>query len=391
MQAIVFIQSHFNATMTVAAAMALVGLAAFFAFRVRLYAAAAKRRSCDIAAAAGDAVTVVVVCRDEGEMLERTLPAIMNQRGVDFEVVVVDDCSDDTTPDVIKRMMHRYPSLRHTFVPRTARYVSHGKLAVTLGVKAARNPWIVLTRPTCAPLTDLWLKSLAAHFAPGTDVVLGYANYADDGTAAARRAVFGRLQWSMACMLSALRHAAGGDGANLAFRRSAFLEKGGYADSLDKLFGTDDLLVYALSQPGNTAVCTAPTAVVREYAVNLRRAWRRAKLQLTASLAYLPRRANAGVAALWAAGVGHFLWLAGWVLAAVAFFVTARLLFAAATVAVAVAVTVTDIMLMRRVSRTLGERVFVFSLLWYETVRPLSALLWKMRAFMHRRDFTRKI
>ena len=150
-------------------------------------------------------MTVIICCHNEGDALETNLPKIMEQRSVKFEVVVVDDCSSDSTPEVLKRMENRYSNLRHTFVPVTARYVSHAKLAVSLGVKAARHEWIVMTRPTCAPVTDLWLKAMSSCFAEGTDIVLGYANYADDDTLAAGRAVFERMQYNMTWYLSA-RH-----------------------------------------------------------------------------------------------------------------------------------------------------------------------------------------
>ncbi len=375
-----------------AGACAAFGLAAFLLFRLRLYSAISNT-SRDVLEKDGEkAVTVVICCHNEGGLLEGNLPKIMEQRGVKFEVVVVDDCSDDCTPDVLKRMEGRYPNLRHTFVPATARYVSHAKLAVSLGVKAARNEWIVMTRPGCAPVTDLWLKAMSSRFVDGTDIVLGYANYADNGTLVAGRAVYERLQYNMVWFLSARNKACGGDGGNLAFRRSAFLACDGYAASLDSLFGDDDLLVDAMAAKGNTAVCCAPMAVVREYSANLRRAWRNAKLLRTASLMHSRRRGcNAALLAMKLSNLGHFLWLAGWVVAAAVFFVTGYAVAAAAAVFAAILLTVADTLLMRRATSAVGERSYVFLLWWYETVRPLVYPLWKLRARLHGRDLRRHV
>ena len=370
---------------------AALGLAAFLLFRLRLYSAIS-RTSRDVLKKEGEkAVTVVICCHNEGGLLEDNLPKIMEQRGVKFEVVVVDDCSDDSTPEVLKRMESRYPNLRHTFVPATARYVSHAKLAVSLGVKAARNEWIVMTRPGCAPVTDLWLKAMSSRFEDGTDIVLGYANYADNGTLAAGRAVYERMQYNMMWFLSARKKACGGDGGNLAFRRSAFLDCDGYANSLDSLFGDDDLLVDAMASRGNTAVCCAPVAVVREYSPNLRRAWRNAKLSRTASLMRSPRGGNAAVMAVKFANLGHFLWIAGWIVSAATLFVTGYTVAAAAAVLAAVLLTLADTLLMRRATSAVGERNYVFLLWWYEAVRPLVYPLWKLRARLHGRDLRRRI
>ncbi len=380
-----------NIILIAAGVCAAFGLAAFLLFRLKLYSAIS-RTSSDVLKKEGEkAVTVVICCHNEGGLLESNLPKIMGQRGVKFEVVVVDDCSDDSTSDVLKRMEDRHPNLRHTFVPATARYVSHAKLAVSLGVKAARNEWIVMTRPGCAPVTDLWLKAMSSRFEDGTDIVLGYANYADNGTLAAGRAVYERMQYNMVWFLSARKKACGGDGGNLAFRRSAFLERDGYAGSLDSLFGDDDLLVDAMAVKGNTAVCCAPMAVVREYSSDLRRAWRNTKLLRTASLMHSPRCGNSAVLAVKLSNLGHFLWLMGWIVAAAVFFVTGYAVATAAAVFAAVLLTLADTLLMRRATYAVGERSYVFLLWWYETVRPLAHPLWKLRARLHGRDLRRRI
>ncbi len=386
-----FVSLHFQTILIAAGTLMVIGLAAFLVFRLKLYRAAGKPQQGITNPPTADAITVVICCHNEGDYLETNLPKIMEQRGIKFEVVVVDDCSNDSTHDVLKRFENRYPNIRHTFVPKTARYVSHTKLAISLGVKAARNNWVVLTRPSCIPVTDLWLKTLASRFNDHTDIVIGYANYADNGTLPARRAIFERLQYNLLWFLSAQKRAIGGDGANLAFRRAAFLDVDGYADSLDRLFGEDDLLVNAISLDGNATICNARTATVREFNQNLRRKWRNSKLARTASLMQFPRSRSIATTTLHIANTGHFAWLAGWIVMATTLFVSAKWIAGAAVCLAALAITVIDIIMMRRVSRMFGERTFIFSLLWYETVRPLYYPLWKLRARLHRRDFIRKI
>ena len=336
-------------------------------------------------------MTVIICCHNEGDALETNLPKIMEQRSVKFEVVVVDDCSSDSTPEVLKRMENRYSNLRHTFVPATARYVSHAKLAVSLGVKAARHEWIVMTRPTCAPVTDLWLKAMSSCFAEGTDIVLGYANYADDDTLAAGRAVFERMQYNMTWYLSARHKACGGDGGNMAFRRSLFLECDGYADSLDRVFGDDDLLVNAMSTDGNTAVCCAPIATIREYPNNLRRAWRRLKFVRTASFMHTPRRGNAAMMSVRFSNIGHYLWAVGWILSAATFFACGYMIAGTAVCLAAILMSVADALLMKHAVAAVGERNYLFLLWWYETVRPLVYPVWKLKVWLRRRDFKRHI
>lgn len=370
----------------------LLGAVVLFVFRSKLCGAANAAAPQKSGAETIDVtVTVVIGCHNEGDHLAANLPKILNQRGVNFEVVVVDDCSSDSTPDVLKRLENDYKNLRHTFVPRTARYVSHEKLSVSLGVRAARGSIVVLTRPSCAPLTDIWLKTIASAFDPDTDIVVGYANYADNGSAAARRAIYERMRYSLVWLLSTRGRAAGADGGNMAFRREAFLAADGYADSLDRLFGVDDLLVRAMARRGNAAACTVPAATVRDFGGNLRRVWRSERLQRAASFAYAPRRGSAAVIAMNLTTWGIYLWIIGAAVAA-ATFALLKLWWAVGIVVVlSVALACADVAIVRCTEARLRERRRGLIIVWYELTRPFSCLLWKLRAYAHRHDFARKI
>jgi len=97
--------------------------------------------------AAGDhpAVSVVVPTHNRRDLLEETLGTIFGQRGVDLEVIVVDDgSSDDTSTFVASVADGRLKAIRHE---------------VALGVSAARNAGLeAATRPWVAFIDDddLW-------------------------------------------------------------------------------------------------------------------------------------------------------------------------------------------------------------------------------------------
>lgn len=386
-----FISVHAAALLAVSGALLLSGILMFIFLRLRLYRAFRGDGDAGAEKKAPRGFSVVICSHDSGDELAAHLPAILEQRGVEMEVVVVDDCSSDNTTDVIKRLSQRYSNLRHTFVPRTARYVSHAKLAVTLGVKAARYDWIVLTQPTCAPLTDLWLKSLSNVITGDTVAVLGYANYADDGSIPARRAVFERLSYSALWFLSASSGAIGGDGGNMALRKDAFLAAEGYAGSLETLYGVDDLLAFSLSRLGEVKVCTSRAATVREFTPDIRRTWRQRRRMRAASFAGVSRISSPAFLTAAAADAGVLLAVAGTLAGAAVAAMTQIWAALAAFVVAAAALSAADISKMRRVSRITGERNFTLSLIYYRIMRPLTAPLWRMRAKIRKRDFIRKI
>lgn len=209
-------------------------------------------------------LSVVVPGYNQAGCLEQNLPVLLEQEFEHYEVIVVmDESSTDDTKDVLERLEKRYPHLRHTFVPATARYVSRRKLAVTLGVRSARSPWVLFTCADALPASPHWLSRMSAAMTDDSDFVLGCAGYEDDGTAAGRRARYERQAKTVRDLRAAYSgKAIGGDVANWAVRKSFFLENRGYADSLTVPFGETDSLLDALSRKGRTSLEVHPDSLV---------------------------------------------------------------------------------------------------------------------------------
>jgi glycosyltransferase involved in cell wall biosynthesis len=57
-------------------------------------------------------VQVLIPCYNYGKYLERAVQSALNQPGVDVNVLVIDDCSPDDTPDVCRRLMAQDPRVK---------------------------------------------------------------------------------------------------------------------------------------------------------------------------------------------------------------------------------------------------------------------------------------
>ncbi len=222
-------------------------------------------------------LSVVIPCYNQAGELRRLLPVVMQQQFAAFEVIVVDEASEDETRELLEYYETQYPNLRHTYVPLSSVHANRRKLAVTLGMRAARASWVLVTSADCCPESSAWLSGIYRYLSEDYDFALGYANYGDDGTVLCRRAVYERLRRYLrtvraACgsgegaggVLEMNGKAIGGDASNLVVRKDWFLENSGYAGSLMVACDEGELLVDGLSRSGRTVVVLDTDTAVRQ-------------------------------------------------------------------------------------------------------------------------------
>ncbi|MCL6444617.1 MAG: glycosyltransferase family 2 protein [Alicyclobacillus sp.] len=90
-------------------------------------------------------VSVIVAARNEEKSIARTLDSLVHQSYPLVEIIVVDDRSDDGTPDEIGRVIRRYPQAQIKMV--TIRTLPHGWIgknhALYVGALAASGDWLL--------------------------------------------------------------------------------------------------------------------------------------------------------------------------------------------------------------------------------------------------------
>ena len=120
-------------------------------------------------------ISVIMAVYDNARELEENLPAFLTQTyEPGYEVIVVDESSTDNTEDVLKVLKNEYPHLYSTFLPKPDYNITRRRLALTLGVKAAKNEWIILTDIHKKPASEEWLKEIAENIDNTTETMIGY-------------------------------------------------------------------------------------------------------------------------------------------------------------------------------------------------------------------------
>ena len=200
-------------------------------------------------------LSVIVCAHNEINHLKELVPMLLAQNHPDFEIVIVDDRSSDGSDEYLLQSSKRYSQLRIVSVTNTPHHVNGKKFALTLGIKAARNEWLVFTDADCRPATNSWLKLMAGAFMENKKIVLGVSPYFRlPGLLNA----FIRFE-TMLTMIQYVGMAIAGRpymgvGRNLAYRKSLFLDNKGFNDHLHVTGGDDDLFVNRHASSRSVAV-----------------------------------------------------------------------------------------------------------------------------------------
>lgn len=337
---------------------------------------------------AGEPVSVIVRARGDAENLTSLLPAILGQ---DFkpglEVIVVNDGSSEEVAAVVDALRLRHSNLYVTFTPDRALNLSSKKLAVTLGVKAAKNRVVVLTTSNAVIDSPHWLSRMARHFRDaGTEVVIGYAapDGVDDGHGRRTRA-YNYVESCVGWLSEALRHRPfRGTEYNLAFTTESFFRNKGFSRTLNLREGVDDIFVNEITTGDNTAVELSRQSMVGCYFYDPAAALHADRVSRNFTRRYLPRRAEMMLNA------GPIVMMIAVALLVVASALAWPNLVVSIFSAVLVLAMLTVTMLSWRAAmRALRSRRMLLTLPWMVFTRPFRAILFGMKARMtHTRNYT---
>lgn len=200
-------------------------------------------------------VSVVICARNEEENLKHFLPKVLEQKYPNYEVIVVNDCSSDNSDIVLENFQKQYPHLKVTTIKEDEKFSHTKKLALTVGIKAAKNEWLLLTDADCVPQSDLWLSTMAENFKGDTEVVLGYGGYLSEKGLLNKLIRFDTMLIAMNYFgFTLIRKPYMGVGRNLAYKRSLFFKNRGFASHSQLDSGDDDLFIREVANKANTVV-----------------------------------------------------------------------------------------------------------------------------------------
>ena len=222
------------------------------------------------------AVSVVVCGFNEEQYWEALVDKLLDQDYPNFEIVLVNDQSTDNTKFVFKQW-ENHPKIKLVDIREDIKKGLGKKFALTLGIKAAKYDYLLLTDADCYPRSKDWISSMAQHFSDKT-IVLGYGAYEKHKGLLNKLVRFDAFQLAVQYLSYALiGKTYMGVGRNLAYKKSLFFDNKGFASHLHLPSGDDDLFIKEVASHNNTAVSITDSSHTLSVPKNTWKSWIRQK------------------------------------------------------------------------------------------------------------------
>ena len=169
-------------------------------------------------------VSVIICARNEYYNLEKNLLSWLDQDYPVFEVIIVNDSSDDDTLELLQDYNKRYGNLRVFNLERNLNFFQGKKFPLSLGIKSARYDIVLLTDADCTPASNKLIRYDTFHAA------MQYLSLALAGKPYM------------------------GVGRNLAYRKALFFSEKGFVSHYRIQSGDDDLFINRIATARNTRI-----------------------------------------------------------------------------------------------------------------------------------------
>ena len=250
--------------------LSLLGLYIFFCIAVAYTWQRLPTFQMDTAALPKTLISVIIVIRNEEAHIAALLEDLLRQHYPYWEAWVLDDGSDDQSPDILQQYTAQHPQIHYLRLPPHLGQRSPKKEAVSYVMPRLKGSLIACTDGDCRIPSADWLGTLAAFQAEHQACFISGAV-----TFEGEKSLFERIQtvefaslvvsgaatmvWGQPTMCN---------GANMAYLKEAFEAVGGYEGLLHVASGDDELLMHRMAErfPGKVLFLKSSDNLLHTYA-----------------------------------------------------------------------------------------------------------------------------
>ncbi len=199
-------------------------------------------------------ISVIICAKNEAEMLSENLTSFLEQDYPEYEVIVVDDQSEDETKYILKDLEKKYFNLKVvTIDPHVISRVGK-KFALSIGIKTAKYDYVLLSDADCKTYSKNWISKMTSSF-ENKEIVLGISPYIKSKGVLNKFIRFDEFIVMLQYLSFALAKIPYmGVGRNLAYKKSLFFSVRGFASHIHIPSGDDDLFIKEVATTDNVAI-----------------------------------------------------------------------------------------------------------------------------------------
>lgn len=202
-------------------------------------------------------VSIIICAKNEAANLQKNLPFILNQHYTDFEVIIVDDGSDE--PVTMSSEINQGQANERLIIINLSKDEKTGlgkKYALQKGIEQAKNELILLTDADCRPASENWISEMASCVNEKHKIVLGISPYRIESTLLNSLIEYETAQTAIQYIgFALLGNPYMSVGRNVLYDAALLKSKTWTNKELAIASGDDDLAIQSLATKENTTVC----------------------------------------------------------------------------------------------------------------------------------------
>ena len=207
-------------------------------------------------------ISVIVCAKNQEENVTKFVPLLAEQEYPDFEIILIDDASSDTTLDIFEAFEKQYSNIRLVKVDNNEAFWGNRKFSLTLGIKAAKNPYLLFTDADCYPASKDWISQMSACFTMQKTIVLGYSAVEKISGSFLNKIIRFENLLNTVQFFSWTKSGKPykGIGRNFGYKKEEFFNVNGFIDHMKIRAGDDDLFINQVANSKNTTICFDPNS-----------------------------------------------------------------------------------------------------------------------------------
>lgn len=202
-------------------------------------------------------ISVIICVKNQENTIQKQIQTLLDQNYPDYEIVLIDNASSDGTLDIFEEFEKQHSNIKLVKVENNEAFWGNKKFALTLGIKAAKNEYLLFTEPNCYPTSNEWITEMSSHFTREKTIILGYNSIQKVKNSFLNKLI--RFENLITTTQTFSWTKAGkpysGNGKNLAYKREDFFKTNGFIEHIKIRTGEDSLFVNQAANSNNTTIC----------------------------------------------------------------------------------------------------------------------------------------